>query len=226
MNITPETYARWRESALGNLTEHLEQRAIYSLVGDPSGLRVLDVGCGDGAYAIEVSRRGGKVVGLDRSLPMLEAAWIRAASSGVVIRFCQGAAQSLPFRDASFDLVLAVTTLCWIHEPVIAIKEMSRVLRPGGAVIVGELGRWSLWALARRFRGWLGAGTWKRSHFWTAGELHKLLASAGLRAGNVHGAVYYPPCELLAGPMSRVEGACARLGPYGAAFIAVRATKK
>jgi len=43
MNITPEIYARWRESALGTLTERLEQRAIFSLAGDPSGLRVLDM---------------------------------------------------------------------------------------------------------------------------------------------------------------------------------------
>ena len=144
MTITPETYARWRESALGNLTEQLEQRTIFSLVGDPGGLRVLDVGCGDGAYAIEAAQRGGKVFGLDRSLPMLEAARTRAISSGACVRWCQGAVQSLPFRDASFDLILAVTALCWIPEPVAALKEMNRVLRPGGAVIVGELGSWSL----------------------------------------------------------------------------------
>ena len=64
------------------LTEQLEQRAIFSLVGDPSGLTVLDVGCGDGVYAVEVSQRGGKVFGLDRSLPMLEAARTRTISSG------------------------------------------------------------------------------------------------------------------------------------------------
>jgi len=80
MNIPPETYARWRESALGTFTAKLEQRAVFSLVGDPSGLRVLDVGCGDGVYAVEVSRRGGKVFGLDRSLSMLEAARTRAIS--------------------------------------------------------------------------------------------------------------------------------------------------
>jgi len=226
MNITPETYVRWRESALGTLTEQLEQRAIFSLAGDPSGLRVLDIGCGDGAYAIEASQRGGKVFGLDRSHPMLEAARTRAASAGAGFRWCQGAAQSLPFRDDSFDLVLAVTALCWIREPVVALKEMNRVLRPGGAVIVGELGRWSLWALARRFRGWLGASTWKRAHFWTAKELREFLVGAGLRPGDVRGAVYYPPSEILSRLMGCIEGACARLGPYGAAFIAVRSTKE
>ena len=173
MNITPETYARWRKSALGALTEQLEQRAIFSLVGDPSGLRVLDVGCGDGIHAAEVSQRGGKVFGLDRSLPMLEAARTRAISSGACVSWCQGAAQSLPFRDTSFDLVLAVTALCWIPEPVVALKEMNRVLRPGGAVIVGELGRWSFWTLARRFQGWLGTSTWKRAHFGTARDLRE-----------------------------------------------------
>jgi ubiquinone/menaquinone biosynthesis C-methylase UbiE len=226
MNITPEIYARWIESALGNLTEQLEQRAIFSLLGDPSGLRVLDVGCGDGVYAVEVSRRGGDVFELDRSLPMLEASRTRAISSDVNIRWCQGAAQSLPFRDASFDLVLAVTALCWIPEPVVALKEMNRVVRRGGAVIVGELGRWSLWALSRRIRGWLGARTWKRAHFWAAKELRELLAVAGLRAEEVRGAVYYPPSEILARLMGSIEGASARLGSYGAAFIAVRSIRR
>jgi ubiquinone/menaquinone biosynthesis C-methylase UbiE len=226
MNITPETYARWRESALGALTEQLEQRAIFSLVGDPSGLRVLDVGCGDGVYALEVSQRGGKVFGLDRSLPMLEAARTRAISSGACVSWCQGAAQSLPFRDTSFDLVLAVTALCWIPEPVVALKEMNRVLRPGGAVIVGELGSCSLWALARRFRGWLGTSNWNGAHFWTARELRELLVRAGLRAGDVRDAVYYPPSETLTRLMGCIEGASAHLGPYGAAFIAVRSIKQ
>ncbi|MBZ5499340.1 MAG: methyltransferase domain-containing protein [Acidobacteriia bacterium] len=156
---------------------------------------------------------------------MLEAARTRAISSGACVRWCQGAAQSLPFRDASFDLVLAVTALCWITEPVVALKEMNRVLRPGGAVIVGELGCWSLWGLARRFRGWLGAGTWKRAHFWTARELRELLAGVGLRAEDVRGAVYYPPSEILSRLMGCIEGSSARLRPYGAAFIAVRSIK-
>jgi ubiquinone/menaquinone biosynthesis C-methylase UbiE len=135
MSITPETYAQWRNSALGALTEQLAQKAAFSLVGDLSGLKVLDVGCGDGSYAMEASQRGGRVFDLDRSLPMLEAARRRATSSSAGIEWCQAAAQSLPFRDASFDLVLAVTALCWIPEPVLVLKEMNRVLRPGGAVL-------------------------------------------------------------------------------------------
>lgn len=226
MSITPAAYARWRKSTLGALTEHLEQESIFSLVGDPGGLRVLDVGCGDGAYAVRASREGAEVVGLDRSRPMLEAARARATSSGVVVKWCRAQAQALPFHDASFDLVLAVTALCWIPEPLVALNEMSRVLRRGGVLVVGELGRRSLWAVRRRFRGWLGDPFWKAAHFWTAAELREILASTGLRVGDTRGTVYFPPSATLARLMSRIEATMANLGGLGAAFIGVRATKE
>ena len=90
---------------------------------------------------------------------MLEAARARATSAGAVVAWCQGDARALPFRNASVDLVLAVTALCLVSESLVALNEMSRVLRPGGVLVVGELGRWSLWAVRRRFRGWLGDGS-------------------------------------------------------------------
>ena len=132
MSITAANYARWRKSPLGAVTEDLEQRAVFSLSGDPGGLRVLDVGCGEGAYAVRASRAGADVVGLDRSRSMLEAARARATSAGAVVTWGQGDAGALPFRGASVDLVLAVTALCLVSEPLVALNEMSRVLRPGG----------------------------------------------------------------------------------------------
>jgi len=211
---------------LGALTEELEQRVIFSLVGDPGRLRVLDVGCGDGAYAMRAAQAGGDVLGLDRSRPMLEAARVRAAASGLVVSWCQGQAQALPFREGTFDLVIAVTALCLISQPLAALNEMSRVLRPGGVVVVGELGRWSLWAVRRRFRGWLGDQLWKTARFWTAAELRDLLATAGLRTNEMRGAVYYPPSAAVAMLMSPMEGTMRHLGGLGAAFIAMRATKE
>ena len=226
MHMTPAAYAQWRKSALGVLTEHLEQESIFSLVGDPGRLKVLDVGCGDGAYAVRASREGADVVGLDRSQFMLEVARARASSQDSIVTWCQGDARALPFRDASVDLVLAVTALCLVSEPLVALNEISRVLRPGGILIVGELGRWSLWALGRRFRGWLGDQFWKTAHFWTAAELREMLVSAGLRVSDMRGAVYFPPSGTLARLLSRMEGAMSRLGGFGAAFIAVKATKE
>ena len=210
---------------MGDLTEQLEQRAIFSLLGEPGGLKVLDVGCGDGTNAMEVSRRGGNAFGLDRSLPMLTAAKTRADLSDATTQFCQGTGDSLPFRDSSFDLVLAVTVLCWLPEPIAALKEMNRVLRPGGTLVVGELGRWSLWALVRRLRGLMGSRSWRGCHFWTVKELARVLARAGLRAREIRCAVYYPPSDLLARLMAPFEGARTCRKEFGAAFIAVRSIK-
>jgi ubiquinone/menaquinone biosynthesis C-methylase UbiE len=224
--VTLAAYAKWRRSTLGALTEHLEQENIFSLAGDAGGLKVLDVGCGDGVYSVRASREGADVVGLDHSRSMLEAARARAASAGAVVTWCQGDAMALPFRDASVDMVLAVTALCLISEPLAALNEMNRVLRPGGVLVVGELGRWSLWALRRRLRGWLGDRFWRTAHFWTAAELRRILTHAGLRVSRVRGAVYYPPSAALAKLMSGMEKSMFHLGEVGAAFIAVRAIKE
>jgi ubiquinone/menaquinone biosynthesis C-methylase UbiE len=65
----------------------------------------------------------------------------------------QGRAEQLPFEDASFDLVIAVTVLGFVPDAQRAVGEMARVLVPGGRVVLGELGRYSVRAAERRVRG-------------------------------------------------------------------------
>ncbi len=227
MEITPAAYARWRESELGFITERLEQEAIFSQVPDVSGWNVLDAGCGDGTYAIEASRRGAIVTGLDCSWPMLAAARQREQQSlsKAGIPWCHGQVEALPFQDASFDLVFAITLLCLVSSPKRVIGELARVLRPGGMLLLGELGRFSTWAFIRRVRSWLGSGFWKQAHFWTAGELRPLLQDAGLGLKSVRGAVYYPPLATCARLARHYDRSLSILGGWGAAFLAVKAIK-
>lgn len=130
--VVPRDYLRWRESSLGALTEELEQELVFELAGELEGRRVLDVGCGDGAYAVAVAERGAHVVGLDTSARMRRAASDRAASKGLALDLREGDVRQLPFDDASFDVVLAVTVLCFVEDASRALSEMARVLAPVG----------------------------------------------------------------------------------------------
>ena len=227
MDITPAAYAHWRESELGSITERLEQEAIFSQVPDLKGWRVLDAGCGDGTYAIEASRRGAIVTGVDCFWPMLVAArqleHRSLAVTGIV--WCHGQGEALPFRDSSFDLVLAVTLLCLVQSPNQVVGELARVLRPGGTLLLGELGRLSAWALVRRMRAWLGSGYWKQAHFWTARELQVLLRDARLEMKSARGALYYAPSATCARLARHYDRSLSILGGWGAAFLVMKAIK-
>ncbi len=73
-------------------------------------------------------------------------------------------ARNLPFRSCRFELVLAVTALCFVTPPAAALQELARVLRPGGHLILGELGAHSTWGMWRRARALLSSRTWRRAH--------------------------------------------------------------
>lgn len=225
MNVTPAIYARWRATLLGQLTERAEIEAVFDLAGPLAGRRVLDVGAGDGTYGLEAAARGATVTALDVDPAMLDAARARAARRGVALELQTGRAEALPFGDAEFDIVLAVTMLCFVPDAQTAIGEMARVLRPGGRLVLGELNRRSVWATQRRLRGWLGSESWRRAHFWTRHELERLARVAGLGVVGAHAAVFFPPSGLAARAMAPLDLLLARLRAPGAAFLALAAEK-
>jgi SAM-dependent methyltransferase len=156
---------------------------------------------------------------------MLDAARRRALVEGAPIDFLQGSVEHLPFATESFDAVFMVTVLCLVNDASLALGEAHRVLRPGGRLIVGELGSYSLWALKRRLSGRLGNSLWRKSHFWTVRELHGLSAKEGFRVESTRGSIYYPPVGFAARMMCDAEGLLSHLGAFGAAFLTVSAVK-
>ncbi len=218
-------YAGWRASTLGRITDRLEDALLRDLLGDVAGRAVLDLGCGDGKLAVRLAALGARVVGLDPDPAMLRAAAARAVAAGVAVDFTAGRARTLPFPDRRFDVVVAVTVLCFVPDAEAAFREIARVLRPGGAVVIGELGRWSLWALRRRIRGWLGNPLWRAARFHTEGELRRLAEGAELEVRAVRGAVFYPPVAALACAMAPLDPWLGRITAIGAAFVALRAEK-
>ena len=221
--ITPVDYQKWRGTTLGSITERRELELILGMAGELGGRRVLDVGCGDGTYALAAAERGAIVAGVDIAPEMIRAAEAKAVQRGLDIDFRVGSATALPFDDGAFDVVIAVTLLCLVSDPDGALAECVRVTAPGGRVVIGELGRWSIWAVSRRLRGWLGSPTWRTARFWTARRLGKLMSAVGLVVNRVEGAVYYPPVALAARLLTPLDRVPARYTTVGAAFIAVAA---
>lgn len=100
------------------------------------GERVLDLGCGTGNAALLAARAGAETVGLDPAPRLIEVAHERAAAGGADIEFVVGQAESLPFDDASFDVVVSVFGVIFTTDPERAISEMLRVVRPDGRALV------------------------------------------------------------------------------------------
>ena len=221
--IGPKVYEAWRATLLGQITEAIEQRLIFELMGALRNARVLDAGCGDGALVCAAASRGAVATGLDPDPDMLAAARMRARGAHVQAAFVEGRIEQIPFADASFDVVVAITVLCFFTDASGAVREMARVLRPGGRLVLGELGRWSFWAMMRRVRGWLGAATWEAARFRTAGELCALAEAAGLSVTVIRGAVYYPPIGTLARILAPLDPWLGRVTTFGAAFVALQA---
>ncbi|MFZ1413912.1 MAG: methyltransferase domain-containing protein [Defluviicoccus sp.] len=220
-----EAYARWRKSSLGSITDALERWLLLELIGDVRGRTVLDVGCGDGELAVALWERGARVSGIDASAAMIMAARRRALRQGADIPFAVGTAERLPFAPAAFERVVAVTVLCFVDDAAPALGEIGRVLRPGGRLVIGELGQWSTWAAERRLRGWLGHPVWRRARFRTADELRDLVGKAGLTVEDLRGAIFYPPCGSVARLSRGIDRSLGRLTTFGAAFLALAAFK-
>ena len=218
--ITTDAYARWRASTLGRITERVELDVVLGLAGPLAGKRVLDVGTGDGTYALEAAARGAVVTGIDLAPGMLEAARSRARDRRVAASFELGRAEALPFADGSFDVVIAVTVLCLVADPRLVMREMARVLAPGGRLVIGELARYNVWAAERRVRGWLGAKTWRHARFWSRRALMRVVEDAGLHVAAVRGSIFFPPSGLAARVVAPFEPLLTRLHAPGGAFLA------
>lgn len=219
----PERAARydaWYATPLGRAMDAAESRAVLALADPRPGERALDAGCGTGLYTRRLAAHGATVTGVDLDPEMLAAARLKAP----LATLAEGDVTALPFADATFDLSLAVTLLCFIEDPQRTVDELVRVTRPGGRVVLAELGRRSLWAAIRRIKGRLGSDHWRRARFYAPGELAELLSRAGARDVHTASAAYLPPGApaWLISRAERCERRAARLGSVGAAFSLAR----
>jgi ubiquinone/menaquinone biosynthesis C-methylase UbiE len=108
----------------------------------PAGSRILEVAPGPGFLAIELAKLGKyQVVGLDISQSFVEIARSKAKEAGVAVEFCQGNASAMPLSANTFDLIICRAAFKNFSEPLQALREMYRVLKPNGKVSIVDLCR-------------------------------------------------------------------------------------
>jgi SAM-dependent methyltransferase len=156
---------------------------------------------------------------------MVARAHAQAVREGHHIDLTVARSQVLPYADQTFDVVTCVTVLTFIADPEVAVREMARVLRPGGRLVIGDLGKWSYWAARRRIRGWLGATLWRAARFRSANELAATIKRGGLTIHAIRGAIFFPPWVPLDRLMAPFDLSLGRATRFGAAFVAIQATR-
>ncbi len=107
---------------------------LVKFAGIEKGQRVLDVGCGTGVVSITAARAGAKVNGIDLTPELLERARENSRIAAVEVDWREGDAEALPFKESEYDVVLSQFGHMFAPRPEIAVREMLRVLRPGGVI--------------------------------------------------------------------------------------------
>lgn len=159
---------------------------------DPRKVRMLDIGCGGGILAEEMTRRGYVVTGADLSESSVKAATRHARESGLDIRYVVASAYELPFEDASFDAVVMSDVLEHLHDLPRGLDEAIRVLRPGGLLCFDTYNRtFFAWFIMILFGENILGIVPKGSHDWKLfirpSELGTLLRSKGMLVREIKG---------------------------------------
>jgi SAM-dependent methyltransferase len=179
-------YAAWYAAGRGAWIGNTEFAILRDLVEPGTNESILDIGCGTGYFTSCFSRcTDARTVGLDPNTSWLHYAEAHAPSR---IAWLAARAEELPFPDASFDITLSVTALCFIADQERALREIVRVTRRRFAL--GLLNRHSV--LWRRKGRHGGTGGYRGARWHTVGEVRELLSSHRLRGLRIRSAVFLP----------------------------------
>lgn len=199
-------------------------RNLFELVGDTSGRRILDVGCGMGTVTLEAARRGAHAYGIDPARVALKAARRLALERDAPhARFTVADGAALPFAVASFDGVILADVTEHLDEATLreTLAESARVLRAGGVLALYTPSPSHLFERLKA-RGWILQQDPSHIGLRTAGELVGHVRAAGLETVRA----YYEPSHLpVYGAFERLAGRLPWVGSLFRRRICIRARK-
>jgi ubiquinone/menaquinone biosynthesis C-methylase UbiE len=134
--------ALWEKGDFTRIAQTMREsgEALVKSLGVTKGLKVLDVGCGDGTTALPEAKLGADVLGVDIATNLVEAGNKRAKEQGLTnCKFQEGDASNLHhLKDQTFDLVVSIFGAMFAPKPFDVAKELVRVTRPGGRIVMGN----------------------------------------------------------------------------------------
>jgi ubiquinone/menaquinone biosynthesis C-methylase UbiE len=179
-------YDKWFDTPEGKIVKKFELELLLKFINPRKGKSMLEIGIGTGLFAMEFRKMGMAVSGIDPSEEMMKI----AQSRGFEVK--KGVGENIPFEDNSFDVTLAMTSIEFSREPAKFVKEMKRVTKPGGNVVVAALNLLSLYGIERRIRGIFEKNVFTKAHFYTFWELKRLLYMQ-LKEVKTSSCVFTPP---------------------------------
>ena len=199
-------YDAWYHTPRGAWIGAREFELLRGALAPRPGETLLDVGCGTGYFSRLFAQRAGMhVVGLDPNLD-----WLGFARRAGTTACVAGRAERLPFQDASFDLAIAVTSLCFIRAHEEALREIVRVTRR--RIALGLLNRRSLLYLQKGRHG--GAGAYRGAQWHTPEEARALFHGLTVHGVSVHTGVFLPDAGLVARALERALSRRLLLGAF------------
>src|SRR5437667_6459808 len=134
--------ALWEKGDFTRIAQSMREsgEALVNSLGISKGFKVLDLGCGDGTTALPEARLGADVLGVDIASNLVEAGNKRAKEQGLTnCKFQEGDASNLhELKDHTFDLVVSIFGAMFAPKPFDVAKEMVRITRPGGRIVMGN----------------------------------------------------------------------------------------
>lgn len=173
-----ERHENWFRSPQGRRALAFEQELFRKIWAPVSPQRVVEVGCGSGIFLEWFKSQGHMVAGLDPSSSSLELARRRL---GLKVRLDQGFAENLPYDDNEFDTVALITSMEFVDDPYLALKEAFRVARRN--VLLGVLNKYSIDRLHYGIQRFWKDSVYSRARFFSVFQLRTM--STGILSGVV-----------------------------------------
>lgn len=214
-----EKYDNWFATPTTQYVKKYELELLLRLLNPQPGEKILDAGCGTGIFTQDIAQTQAKVTGMDISLPMVAKGVLQLGDttfSGICADM-----GALPFYDNSFDKVFSMTAIEFIEDAAGVIKELNRVVKKGGCIVVTTLNSLSPWAERREQKGKSGHSLFSNIFFRSPADMRLLIPTDSVVKTAIHFDKDAPVEDI---PQIEAEGN--KLQQETGAFLAVQWIKK